>query len=134
MKVNTSTKKKTQDIRRKKLNIFIGEAVVTNISKNLGKEKLTFMADRTLENVLNNMHSLGDFGEETHAYTAQFEGEYNIGLSTGKRLRNSVAFKTEKSITVEICQTAPIIDCLKYFCLTIIKRKEMLNRCCLTTD
>lgn len=62
---------------------IIGKTVVKNISKNLGKERLLFMADRNLENLLNSMKTLGDFGEDTHTYKAQFEGEYNISLSSG---------------------------------------------------
>jgi len=57
--------------------------VVENISRNLGKERLVFMGDRTLENLLNGMTSLGEFGEDTHVYSASFEGEYSTSLETG---------------------------------------------------
>ena len=54
-----------------------------NMPKNLGKEKLSFMADRSLENLLGTLNSLGSFSEETHVFTAQYEGECNMGLTTG---------------------------------------------------
>lgn len=41
------------------------------------------MADRTLENLLTMLDSLGQFGEETHVFTAALESEYSMGLSTG---------------------------------------------------
>ncbi|KAL4219228.1 Transcription intermediary factor 1-alpha [Mactra antiquata] len=69
-------------MKKAKKSMAEGRAVIDNISKNIGKEKLFFMADRTLENLLSNLESLGQFGEDTHVYKAQFEGEHNISLSS----------------------------------------------------
>ncbi|KAH3796221.1 hypothetical protein DPMN_149789 [Dreissena polymorpha] len=69
-------------VKKAKKSMAEGETVIENITKNLGKERLMFMGDRTLENLLNGMTSLGEFGDDTHVYTAQFEGEYNMSLST----------------------------------------------------
>ncbi|XP_060604855.1 uncharacterized protein LOC132757557 [Ruditapes philippinarum] len=84
-KIETTTNNEPElfvTLKKAKKSVQEGKAVVQNISKNLGKERLLFMADRNLENLLNSMKTLGDFGEDTHNYKAQFEGEYNISLSS----------------------------------------------------
>ncbi|WAR30670.1 TRI33-like protein, partial [Mya arenaria] len=48
-------------VKKAKKSMAEGVTVVENIAKNLGKERLIFMADRTLENLLNGMTSIGDF-------------------------------------------------------------------------
>ncbi|XP_053381649.1 E3 ubiquitin-protein ligase TRIM71-like [Mercenaria mercenaria] len=84
-KIETTTNNEPElfvTLKKAKKSLQEGRVVVKDISKNLGKERLLFMADRTLENLLNTMTSLGEFGEDTHIYKAQFEGEYNISLSS----------------------------------------------------
>ena len=56
--------------------------VIKNISKNLGKEKLSFTPDRTLETLLDHMEMLGKFGEDRHIFKAQFDGEYSMAMSS----------------------------------------------------
>ena len=47
------------------------------------ERKVAVYGWQKLGNLLNSMKTLGDFGEDTHTYKAQFEGEYNISLSSG---------------------------------------------------
>ena len=69
-------------VKKAKKTIDEAKMVIKNISKNLGKEKLTFSQDRTLETLLNHLDSLGKFGEDRHAYKAQFGGEYSMAMSS----------------------------------------------------
>lgn len=69
-------------LKKAKKSLIEGRSIIKNISKNLGKERLLFMADRMLENLLSTMTSLGEFGDDTHSYKAQFEGEHNIAVSS----------------------------------------------------
>lgn len=102
-----------------------GRTVVKNISKNLGKERLLFMADRNLDNLLNSMKSLGEFGEDTHVYKAQFEGEFNFSLSSGKFVsrcyssgRNTHLYDSlsERLASISVCHIVNLV----YSCLKIL--------------
>lgn len=69
-------------VKKAKKTIEEAKMVIKNISKNVGKEKLTFSPDRTLETLLNHMDTLGKYGEERHVYTAQFDAEYSMAMSS----------------------------------------------------
>ena len=69
-------------VKKAKKTIEEAKMITKNISKNLGKENLTFSPDRTLETLLNHMDTLGKFGEDRHSFKAQFDAEYSMAMSS----------------------------------------------------